>query len=358
MSRRPRVVFVDHSFHRVTGSSRFFSDILRETSDVVELDCEGWRGGARVSAERIDSLHADRAVFWQTMSSLSDMVRLRTPAVWVPMYDSAAHRPAPYWRVLSHSGIRIVSFCRALSQLARRHGIPVSDYTYYPDPSQFPHVQRGQQDVRVFLWDRGDIGFEQLKKLLGPQRVERTILRAAPDPGRRVSRITPEDMDTYNLRLLVGSMPRAEHLELLSGCNVFLAPRQLEGIGMTFLEAMAMGLAVVAPDRPTMNEYIKHGVNGYLYDPLKPETMDLTAASGIGVRARQTVLEGRREWLASKDGLMTDVFAPRAGTRAPSRSVAATAALLTAAERVTNMLPPRHRSAITRILRSGLRKRS
>ena len=353
MSRQPKVVFVDHSFHRVTGSSRFFSDILRGASNVVELECEGWRGGAKVSAEDVDSVDADVAVFWQTLPHLTDMLRLRTPAVWVPMYDSAALRPAVYWSVLPHTGIRILSFCRALSRLARRYGIPVSDYSYYPDPSQLPQMQAGQQGVRVFLWDRGDVGCEQLRALIGRQRVQRTILRASPDPGLRASRVSSGDVDAYNLRLVVGALPREEHLKLLSSCNVFIAPRRLEGIGLTFLEAMAMGLTVVAPDRPTMNEYIEHGVNGYLYDPLKPGTVELSGSSAVGVRARQSVFEGHQEWLASTDTVMTEILAARPRSSIPSRQVVAMAKLLTAAERAKSLLSPRHQAAVTQVLRLG-----
>ena len=35
---------------------------------------------------------------------------------------------------------------------------------------------------------------------------------------------------------------------------------------------MALGLLVVAPDRPTMNEYLVSGENGLLYDPAHPSS--------------------------------------------------------------------------------------
>ncbi len=53
-----------------------------------------------------------------------------------------------------------------------------------------------------------------------------------------------------------------EYLDMLAAANVFFAPRRAEGIGMSFLEAMAMGLCVVAPRGPTMSEYIENGRNG------------------------------------------------------------------------------------------------
>ena len=42
---------------------------------------------------------------------------------------------------------------------------------------------------------------------------------------------------------------------------------------MTFLEAMAHGKAVIAADRPTMNEYILHGCNGFLFSTRFPRPL-------------------------------------------------------------------------------------
>ena len=357
MSGHPTVVFVDHSFHRVTGSSRFFSDILKRTAKVVELDCEGWRGGPKVSAEDVDAVGADLVVFWQTLPYLTDMLELRTPAVWVPMYDSAAHRTAMYWGVLSRTRVRILSFCRALSYRARRYGIPVSDYTYYPDPSQLPRMKLDLPGIRVFLWDRGDVGWDELRALIGRQHVERTILRTAPDPGLQASRVTLQDRDAYNIRLIAGPLPREQHLELLSTCNVFIAPRRVEGIGMAFLEAMAMGLAVVAPDGPTMNEYITHLVNGYLYDPLRPGQVELSGSAAVGLQARRSVVQGRQDWLASTGGLTDDLLATPLRPAVRSRDTLVLARLLTAGERAKDLVPPRRRAALSTIRRGASRRR-
>jgi glycosyltransferase involved in cell wall biosynthesis len=44
-----------------------------------------------------------------------------------------------------------------------------------------------------------------------------------------------------------------------------MAPRRYEGIGMAFLEAMAMEMCVVAENQSTANEYILSGKNVILY---------------------------------------------------------------------------------------------
>ena len=90
---------------------------------------------------------------------------------------------------------------------------------------------------------------------------------------------------------------QSEYYKTLLASNIFFAPRIKEGIGIAMLEAMSMGMCVVAPDCPTMNEYIKHNVNGLLYDPNNPEPLDFSNAETLGEKARSSLEEGRIAWL-------------------------------------------------------------
>ena len=65
--------------------------------------------------------------------------------------------------------------------------------------------------------------------------------------------------DVINLDMYSNS---EEYMDHLSRCNIFIAPRLYEGIGLTFLEAMANGMVVLSPNSPTMNEYIQNNING------------------------------------------------------------------------------------------------
>ena len=77
----------------------------------------------------------------------------------------------------------------------------------------------------------------------------------------------------------------------------FSLPRPAEGIGHSFIEAMALGHCVVAADRPTMNEYIRDGVNGLLYDPDRPRSLDFSRSRELGLAARASSAAGRKAWL-------------------------------------------------------------
>ena len=82
----------------------------------------------------------------------------------------------------------------------------------------------------------------------------------------------------------------------MNECNIFIAPRYFEGIGWSFIEAMTKGMAVVAFNQPTMNEYIKNGVNGYLIDEKKTETIRFKDFFEIGQRARINCIVGYKKW--------------------------------------------------------------
>ncbi len=91
---------------------------------------------------------------------------------------------------------------------------------------------------------------------------------------------------------------------MLSKSNVYFAPGLYEGIGLSFLEAMAMGMCVVAPNTATMNEYIIHGVNGLLYNPQDPFPLDFSHADRFGARARKSVENGYKRWVKSIDDIL------------------------------------------------------
>ena len=99
---------------------------------------------------------------------------------------------------------------------------------------------------------------------------------------------------------------RQNYLRELEKFHVYFAPRKYEGIGMTFLEAMAMGMCVVAENAPTANEYILSGKNGILYGgqegklylPIRRSTRELCH---LGMEARKTVRQIHTGWIRDRN---------------------------------------------------------
>ena len=63
----------------------------------------------------------------------------------------------------------------------------------------------------------------------------------------------------------------------------------------------------MAPDCPTMNEYIKHNVNGLLYDPDNPKPLDFSNAEALGKEARFSIEKGRIVWLDKISEVIADL---------------------------------------------------
>lgn len=238
-----KLLFVDHECHKKTRSAEFFLAFVRKAFDVVEhYYSHYYRTGAWKVAK-----DCDIAVIWEFPISRWRFFFPGKRNVFVPMYDNEW---ASYWqwKRIAWSGMGVISFCEKVSAHARRCGVTnILDVRYFPDPSDFP--QEPGDPKRVFLWERGEITRSVAEKLF-----------------------PPSDGYVFDVKRADEFLERDAYLARIAKCGIVIAPRRKEGIGMAFLEAMAMGKCVVANNDATMNEYIEDGENGILfsYDDVKP----------------------------------------------------------------------------------------
>ena len=116
-----------------------------------------------------------------------------------------------------------------------------------------------------------------------------------------------------------GFLPADEYRKLIRGPGLVLAPRFKEGIGMSFLEAMAMGKVVIAHNDATMDEAIEHSRNGWLADLHQPTRLDAAAlrrlhAMGFSIEAAY------RRWLNDAERILAYLDAPDREPFRPVRS--------------------------------------
>jgi len=298
-----RNAFIGHSYHQKTKSTAFLLSFLTRLGD---LDCywdESWINGKSLDVGNILARHYDLIVLFQIAIHAPVLSRSgHENTVFVPMYDASGDLPGRFWR--SCRNVKILSFSAAMHRKLRvTH--PASRYIqYFPDPSTFA-LASGFDELRGFFWQRTqNITWHHIRRLIAGASFEHFTLHAALDPGRGdLVRPCEEDMARYRIAVTQWFPGRADFLARLQQCNVYFAPRVTEGIGQSFLEALAAGMAVVAPDAPTMNEYITDGVNGYLYDPAHPEPVDFSSAQKVASRARETAEAGYRRWMSSQPEL-------------------------------------------------------
>jgi len=263
-----KLIFIDHECHRKTGSAEFFLKMLRKVFAVKEhYYSRYYRTG---SSQKVSN--CDAVVAWEFMIARFRFFSPGKKNVFVPMYDNEW---GSYWqwKRIAWSGIGVISFCDKVSAHARKCGVRnLLDVRYFPDPAEFPHEAGNPK--RVFLWERGDIDRSVAERLF------------PPSAGY-----------TFDVKGADEFLDRDDYLARMAKCGIVIAPRRKEGIGMVFLEAMAMGKCVVACDDATMNEYIKDGENGMLFDPSDPKPVSLDAVSYAIGNVGKYVAEMRARWL-------------------------------------------------------------
>lgn len=320
---KPVLVYVGHSYHRVTNSTAFLLDILRRDYQVSVIWDEAWQPSAKpLNADDINALNPEIVLFFQTLPCRREMRRLHCKRLFhVPMHDHVVGNPKYGWSKFRGSDMRSINFCRSMHNFFTSLGYESLHVQYWPAPAV--PTPSSNAPLSVFFWARRrEIGWRTLKALLGDARPERIVLRAAADPGEPLDMPDANEIRDYRIEVVSGWLDKPRYLELLTTCSLFMAPRVHEGIGQSFLEAMSLGLAILAPDSPTMNEYIRHGSNGYLYPVTEtmPAPVDFSDLAAIRVQSLQDVAIGHQHWQRQEQEILkylgnTSAFRPSLGWR-------------------------------------------
>ena len=220
------------------------------------------------------------------------------PVLVFPMNDLTRMTPDAY--LASLRNVEWISFSRALHQRLAGLGLSSRYLQYAPDPEAFPEVS-WEHGPRAYFWERlpEDLSVQAAGEILRSLDVENLDVRQTMDPLLTSREQGQENYGVQSWR------PREDYLRSLAGFNVYVAARRHEGIGMAFLEAMAMGMCVVAENQSTANEYILSGQNGILYggDQEKiylPRRVESAEMARMGREARETIRLIHGEWLTKK----------------------------------------------------------
>jgi hypothetical protein len=297
-----RLLFVDHAFHQTTRSADFFTQILDTAFDVQTwyLEPDRHPGHELLDAAR----EADIVLLWQKDFLAPLFLAMGKPVVVIPMFDGSGGMPDLHW-LFAHRA-RFLNFSLTLHERIRMAGGSTMLLRYWPEPVAEELLPRFDQ-LNAFFWQRRPdhgIDFPTIDKLLG-QAVDRLHVHDAADiPGSFTPRARADA--TYTLTRSTWFKDRAEYHRCLARANIFVAPRVAEGIGMALLEAMAAGKLVIAHGAPTNSEYVANWVNGILFHKDRPGPLNLHSddASRMARTAWRSVVDGRRQWLASHPAIL------------------------------------------------------
>jgi len=266
-----KIAFVDHSYHKQTKSTNFLIDILKRNKHEVEHIWDyAWCGGKAVLFDDIAGKY-DAYVFLQVIPDSSiPFYKTGANITFIPMLDGfgseySLHYHLSYWRMFL--GCKVLCFSKSLASVYLSNGTAAKYYQYFPNPDEYS-TNFNNKDMNGFFWSRcpDQINWRMVRQIVEKININSMHLHLKADPEKEKDYIPPDDMIKFNMTTSDWFEDKNEYIKRINNSHLYFAPRVSEGIGMSFLEAMAMGKCVIAPNVGTMNEYISSGMNGVLYD--------------------------------------------------------------------------------------------
>ncbi|MBD3248787.1 glycosyltransferase [Candidatus Woesearchaeota archaeon] len=301
---KKRIVFITHSYHKKTKSVDFFKKILEKEFELIVFFDESWQGKPYIDFKKINKLDPSQVIFLQQIPNLEFLKDLKCKnIIFIPMYDNDAGKGVDYWRSFSSFNPKVICFAKKLYDRVKQAGLESYYIQYFLKPSE--EKIDDHKGTSIFFWQRiNSINWNTVKKLIGSNRIKKVYFKKNIDPNNKLIIPDEEDIKKYNIQLFEGWLSTEDYLKKLRECNVFIAPRTREGIGMAYLEAMANGLCVVAHDDATANEYIESGKNGILFNANNPKEINLNNVDEIGKNAHLYIKEGYDNWLRDREKIM------------------------------------------------------
>lgn len=303
---KKKAAFIDHSFHRKTKCTEFLKELLSLKYNLIEFWDYSWCGGDSVKIEHLNKNNFHKIFFFQFIFPPRQLKKLNCKnIIWFPMYDGEEKKHFSEYITYLNQRIKIFSFSKKLSDKLRKSGLECYYYKYHLKPI---YRKNNFKNKRILFWMRTThINWNTIKKLLGKNREVEIVLKINPDPNQKLKIPSKNDINKYNIEIVKKWLSRKEYNKLLASCNIFIAPRKAEGIGLSFIEALSYGICVIAHNNSTMNEYIIHGKNGYLYDLDKIEELDLSNFQKLCHNAKEIAENDYYLWENTKRNIFKDL---------------------------------------------------
>ena len=286
-----KLLYIGHSYHYKTKSTAFLRDLLREEYEVEEFGYDPYLNTSS-AYYKLNKKEFDIVVCFQIMPSLNELkkyVKFKTN-IFFPMYDGAPSRSDHIWDEYKDS--LIINFSKKLHDELYALGFNSKYIQYFPKPMD--NISFGDEKS-VFFWNRIEqININTVHNILRESNINHVHIHRDLDPGHNIIELNkPWDVCFSESSWFDD---KKDLINKIMESSLYIAPRVFEGIGMSFLEAMAMGRCVIAPDCPTMNEYIVSGENGYLYDLSTSYPIVINDIQSIQKNTISFIKKGYEKW--------------------------------------------------------------
>jgi len=299
-----KIVFVAHSYHKKTRSCDFIVDYLRKFYDVEVVYEEEWETQKKIDWKKFDDSYK-AVVIWQMFPSDENFEKISNKnVVFFPMFDHVEKWHFRKWYECKN--VKIVSFSLALHKKLQNLGFNSMYVQYFIEPDEFAPGN----DDEVFFWQRvSKINIKILNKIFKNSSVKIHIHKTV-DPGQSYVAPSQEDEKKFGITYSEWFENKEDLQELIKSKGIYVAPRYSEGIGMSFLEAMAQGKVVVANNKPTMNEYIQNGKTGFLCNYKCPKSLNLSNLKEVQQNTYAYAKAGYEKWLIERARIIDFINEP------------------------------------------------
>lgn len=292
---KKNLAYIGLSYHSKTQSTKFLIDYLKEfyNVDVFIYD----NPDENFDFDAINGKY-DSVVLFQASMPINILKKIRCRNIlYFPMYDQVKNwRFVNWWKF---KNCKIVNFSKTVHDKLTKWGFNSIYLQYFTEPKEFSPGNKNE----VFFWQRIEpVNFNVLKPLFDTidNSSYKVHIHTASDPNHNFEELSSEDEKKFSITYSDWFDTRDEMQDVIKQKQIYIAPRVSEGIGMSFLEALSMGKAVVANNEPTMNEYIQHNVNGYLFDLDNPTPIDFSNVEQVQKNAWEFYKSGYEKWLKDK----------------------------------------------------------
>jgi len=287
-----KILYVLSHNHVKTSSTEFLSDYLAQFFEVEKAVDDAWQEKNHESYFAI--------IFFQIFPHIRVFKQIKNDnIIFFPMYDESYNKNFNYF--YRYKNCKFINFSKTLHERLKNWGFDSIHVQY------FPKVQEKIKDFgsqkSIFLWQRlADININTIDKVIGLENLEHIHLHGKVNPQ---ASIKPENEKKITRSQWLEN--KEDLYEIFVKSALYFAPRKYEGIGMSFLDAMAFGRCVIAPNNPTMNEYIADGKTGFLYELKNPKKIELKDIKKIQQNTLEYIERGYEKWCAQKQTIIETI---------------------------------------------------
>jgi glycosyltransferase involved in cell wall biosynthesis len=345
-----RNVYIGHSYQRKTRSSDWLIRLIRQHSKSLDVIWdEEWIGGPPVPYDDILKNDYDRIFVFQLPYVVSKLAAKASERLFfIPMYDGTIGLSDAFWRSLNDT--RILNLSWVLHTKLSALGLQSEHAQYFPNPALYKTTDNFSKLHGFFWLRRPNLSWPIVRELAFRNKWSSFHFHNAPDPDlhdpvrAETAQVPAHDRTHFHMTFSGWQKDRSSFNTILNKANIVFASRRAEGIGMLFLEAMARGQCVVAPNGPTYSEYITHEVSGLLYNPDDPRPIDFASAKTLGIAARRKIEIGYSNWKYDLKERLPEFLLGGAHPNRPIKH----RQRITALPNSTNKIATRHQRALTK----------